>query len=63
MRVSFFSAGLVLLAALGAWGGASLYADEFSAETDGAVEEAQYLEESLTHRDPEQEAMIQDLVD
>ena len=63
MRVSFFSAGLVLLAALGAWGGASLHADEVSAETDGAVEEAQYLEESLTHRDPEQEAMIQDLVD
>ena len=30
---------------------------------DEGVEEAQYLEESLTHRDPDQEAMIRDLVD
>lgn len=30
---------------------------------DEGLEQAQYLEESLTHRDPEQEAMIRDLVD
>ncbi|MFM7185599.1 MAG: hypothetical protein ACKO4Z_12625 [Planctomycetota bacterium] len=51
-------AGIALLVA----GLAAARAEEAD-PADAGVEEAQYLEESLTHRDPEQEAMIQALVD
>ena len=62
MRTSFLSAGFSL-ACLLLVATAPSRADEVGPPPEDDVEQAQYLEEALTHEDPAQEARIRELVD
>jgi len=63
MRAPRWVTRALLAIALVVTGPAAARADDPGPADDAGVEEAQYLEESLTHRDPEQEAMIRALVE